>query len=79
MVLLVSQFIPLHAPVYLALTALFAPTLVTSIAGTIGAIIPFVLKALRLDPAVATCIFITTTNDVFGVLIFFLVASTLYL
>jgi len=79
MVLLVSQFIPLHAPVYLALTALFALTLVTSIAGTIDAIIPFVLKALRLDPAVATGIFITTTNDVFGVLIFFLVASTLYL
>jgi len=79
MVLLVSLFIPLHAPVYLAVTALCALTLVTTIAGTIGAIIPFILKSLRLDPAVATGIFITTTNDVFGVLIFFLVASALYL
>ena len=78
-VLLVSLFIPLHAPHWLAVTALLALTLVTTIAGTIGAVIPFVLKALRLDPAVATGIFITTTNDVFGVLIFFLVASTLYL
>jgi len=79
LVLLVSQIIPLHAPLYLALTALCALTLVTTIAGTIGAVIPFVLKTLRLDPAVATGIFITTTNDVFGVLIFFLVASALYL
>lgn len=79
MVLLVSLFIPLHAPVYLAVTALCALTLVTTIAGTIGAIIPFILKSLRLDPAVATGIFITTSNDVFGVLIFFLVASALYL
>ncbi|MCH2066061.1 MAG: magnesium transporter [Shimia sp.] len=79
MVLLVSLFIPLHAPAYLALTALCALTLVTTIAGTIGAVIPFVLKSLKLDPAVATGIFITTTNDVFGVLIFFLVASALYL
>lgn len=79
LVLLVSYIIPLHAPLYLALTALCALTLVTTIAGTIGAVIPFVLKTLRLDPAVATGIFITTTNDVFGVLIFFLVASALYL
>lgn len=79
MVLIVGHIIPLHAPVNLALTALCALTLVTTIAGTVGAIIPFVLKSLRLDPAVATGIFITTTNDVFGVLIFFLVASTLYL
>ncbi|MFY0660074.1 MAG: magnesium transporter [Shimia sp.] len=79
MVLLVSLFIPMHAPGFLALTALCALTLVTTIAGTIGAVIPFVLKSLRLDPAVATGIFITTTNDVFGVLIFFLVASALYL
>lgn len=79
MVLIVSLFIPLHAPTYLALTALCALTLVTTIAGTVGALIPFVLKSLKLDPAVATGIFITTTNDVFGVLIFFLVASALYL
>ncbi len=79
LVLLVSLFMPLHAPHYLALTALVALTLVTMIAGTVGAIIPFALKAVKLDPAVATGIFITTTNDVFGVLIFFVVARALYL
>ncbi len=49
------------------------------IAGTFGALIPFALKTLRLDPAVATGIFITTANDVFGVLIFFTIATVFYL
>ncbi|GAA6182012.1 magnesium transporter [Shimia sp. NS0008-38b] len=79
MVMLVSLIVDLHQPVFLALTALIALTCVTTIAGTVGSIIPFVLKSLKLDPAVATGIFITTTNDVFGVLIFFVVASALYL
>ncbi|MCT8161089.1 magnesium transporter [Pseudoruegeria sp. SHC-113] len=78
-VLLVSLFLPIPDAGALAATALVALTLVTLLAGTLGAVIPFVLKALGQDPAVATGIFITTSNDVFGVLIFFVVASTLYL
>lgn len=78
-VMLASLVLPIAAPHMLALTALLALTLVTTIAGTMGALIPFVLRSLGLDPAVATGIFITTTNDVFGVLIFFVVASALYL
>ncbi|MGR3635749.1 MAG: magnesium transporter [Shimia sp.] len=78
-VLLASLVLPLAHPHWLALTALLALTLVTTLAGTIGALIPYVLRSLGLDPAVATGIFITTTNDVFGVLIFFVVASALYL
>jgi magnesium transporter len=79
LVLVASLFIPLPQPQMLALSAAIALTLVTTIAGTMGALIPFVLRSLGLDPAVATGIFITTTNDVFGVLIFFVVASALYL
>lgn len=78
LVLVASQFMAIEAPQYLALTALVALTLVTMLAGTIGAVIPFALRAIKLDPAVATGIFITTTNDVFGVLTFFLVARVLY-
>ncbi|SFK85422.1 magnesium transporter [Shimia haliotis] len=79
LVMILSLALPLSEPHMLALTAFLALTLVTTIAGTLGALIPFLLRALGLDPAVATGIFITTTNDVFGVLIFFLVASALYL
>ena len=32
-----------------------------------------------IDPAVATGVFITTTNDILGVLVYFTVASTIYL
>ncbi|MEL6210576.1 MAG: magnesium transporter, partial [Pseudomonadota bacterium] len=63
----------------LALTAATALVIVTALASTAGAAVPVILDRLGLDPAVATGIFITTSNDVFGVLTFFLVASWLYL
>ncbi len=78
-ILLIALFVPVDRPHMLAITALAALIAVTIIASTIGAAIPAVLELLGLDPAVATGIFITTTNDVFGVLIFFSVASLLYL
>jgi magnesium transporter len=62
----------------LSAMVLVALITVTVIASTVGAAVPAVLDKLGLDPAVATGIFITTTNDVFGVLIFFTVASLLY-
>ncbi|WP_163887289.1 magnesium transporter [Aliiruegeria sabulilitoris] len=79
LVLLVSSFIDFANPAQLALTCLISMTLVTIVAGSFGALIPFALRAVKLDPAVATGIFITTTNDVFGVLIFFTIASVFYL
>jgi len=78
MVLLVAQFVPIDRPGMLSATVLVALITVTIIASTVGAAVPAVLDKLGLDPAVATGIFITTSNDVFGVLIFFTVASLLY-
>ena len=37
----------------------------------IGAIVPVIMKRLKIDPAIATGPFVTTTNDVFGLLIYF--------
>ena len=37
------------------------------------------LDHFDIDPAVATGVFITTTNDILGVLVYFTVASTIYL
>ena len=79
LVLVAALVVPIPAPVALALTCLCAILLVTFLAATLGSVVPFLLKAARFDPAVATGIFITTTNDVFGVLVFFTVASIFYL
>lgn len=48
------------------------------VAGFFGALIPLTLKALKIDPAIASSIFITTATDVFGFLTF-LGLSTLIL
>ena len=40
-------------------------------AAFLGTIIPFLLKRFGVDPAIATGPFITTSNDVFGLLIYF--------
>ncbi|GAA3778612.1 magnesium transporter [Corallibacter vietnamensis] len=44
-------------------------------AALIGTFIPIVLDKRGIDPAVATGPFITTSNDVFGILIYFLIAK----
>jgi len=43
----------------------------------VGAGIPLVLNKLGVDPAVATGPFITTTNDLFGLLIYLGLASVM--
>ena len=36
-----------------------------------GALLPFLLRRIQIDPAVATSPFITTVNDVLGLVIYF--------
>ncbi|MBA3036022.1 MAG: magnesium transporter, partial [Desulfobacterium sp.] len=43
-----------------------------------GTFIPFMLNKFKIDPAIATGPFITTSNDVFGLLIY-LSMATFYL
>ena len=40
------------------------------VAATAGTLIPIVLRALKVDPALASSVFITTLTDVFGFLTF---------
>lgn len=47
-------------------------------AALFGTLIPLFLNKLKLDPALATGPFITTTNDIMGLLIYFLVGRLLY-
>lgn len=63
----------------LATTAGIALVLVIVMATTIGATVPLVLHRFEIDPALATGPFITTSNDILGILVFFLMANWLYL
>ena len=44
-------------------------------AATLGTLVPLFLHKNKIDPAIATGPFITTTNDVFGIIIYFLIAK----
>ena len=45
------------------------------IASLIGTFVPIILDKRNIDPALATGPFITTSNDIFGILIYFLIAK----
>ena len=79
LVVAASNFIAFEAPVKLAVAAGLSVLLVTMIAATLGSTIPLVLNHFDIDPAVATGVFITTANDILGVLVYFSVASAIYL
>ncbi|WP_209121941.1 magnesium transporter [Alkalihalobacillus sp. BA299] len=51
--------------------------LTLSIATVIGATVPLAINKLKLDPAIASGPFITTVNDILGLLIYFTIATTL--
>ncbi|MFP6904997.1 MAG: magnesium transporter [Verrucomicrobiota bacterium] len=78
-ILLIAQVYPLTRPVELAGTAALSLVLVIVLATCIGASIPLLLEHLKIDPAIATGPFITTSNDIMGILIFFLLADWIYL
>ena len=66
-------------PLQLAYTSSLALLVVIVIATTIGAMTPLLLDKMNIDPAIATGPFITTSNDILGILVFFLLADWLYL
>jgi len=49
--------------------------LVIILASLIGTFVPLILDKKGIDPAVATGPFITTSNDIFGIFIFFYIAK----
>ncbi len=53
----------------------FALLVVFFNAAIVGTTVPFILKRLNIDPAIATGPFITTFNDVFGLLIYLVFAT----
>jgi magnesium transporter len=46
-------------------------------AATLGTLVPLFLHKNKIDPAIATGPFITTTNDVFGIILYFAIAKVI--
>ncbi len=63
----------------LALTASLSMLTVIVLATLIGATVPLLLHRMNIDPALATGPFITTSNDILGLGVFFLLATLIYL
>ena len=59
----------------IALALSVALVAVVIVSGIIGTFIPLFLNKRGIDPAIATGPFITTSNDIFGILIYFMVAK----
>ena len=62
----------------LALTIGVSLVAVFTYAGLFGTFVPLILNKYKIDPALATGPFITTTNDIIGLLIYFLIGMNLY-
>jgi magnesium transporter len=60
---------------YTALAISISLVAVIIVAGLIGTFVPLFLNKRGIDPAIATGPFITTSNDIFGILIYFLIAK----
>lgn len=69
-----SHFLLGH-PYIIGLTLSLSLISVILIASFIGTVVPIVLDKYNIDPALATGPFITTSNDIFGLLIFFSIAK----
>lgn len=48
-----------------------------SISAVVGAVVPLIINKLKFDPAIASGPFITTLNDIIGLLIYFSIATAL--
>jgi magnesium transporter len=60
-----------------ALAISLSLVVVIVVAGLIGTFIPLFLHKRNIDPAIATGPFITTSNDIFGILIYFWIAKVI--
>ena len=57
------------------LTVSLALMAVILIAAMVGTIIPLILDRLKIDPALATGPFITTSNDLLGLFLYFVIGN----
>ncbi|MAT90141.1 MAG: magnesium transporter [Flavobacteriaceae bacterium] len=73
LIIAVNEIINKPTQVSLAIAA--SLLIVIIIASIIGTFVPIILDKRGIDPAIATGPFITTSNDIFGILIFFYISK----
>ncbi len=66
-----------HNELMVSVTISISLLTVIMVAAVIGTIVPILLEKNKIDPAIATGPFITTSNDILGVLIYFAIAKAL--
>ena len=69
----------INQPIELSLVISLSMLCVIVVAALIGTSIPVILEKRGIDPAIATGPFITTSNDIFGIFLFFYIAKTFLL
>ena len=62
-------------PIEISLTIAISMLCVIVVAALIGTFVPIILDRNGIDPAIATGPFITTSNDIFGIFLFFYIAK----
>lgn len=77
MVLITVMITLLYGNWMLAAIVGFSILATLSVATVIGATVPLLINKLKLDPAIASGPFITTLNDILGLLIYFSIATSL--
>jgi magnesium transporter len=76
-VLLLGSYFLLGQEILIGFTVSISLISVIIIASMIGTFIPITLNKYGIDPALATGPFITTSNDIFGILIYFTIAKVI--
>ncbi len=73
MVVIYGRFF--HMDILTSITISLSLLIVMTFAALIGTFVPLILHKKGIDPALATGPFITTSNDIFGIFIFFYIAK----
>ncbi|MDZ4667875.1 MAG: magnesium transporter [bacterium] len=76
--LILAYNLAFHDSYELAVTVSIALITVIIFASVFGTFIPMFLNSLKIDPAIATGPFITTSNDLLGIVIYFSIGRMLY-
>jgi magnesium transporter len=74
-ILFLGSYVLLNVDGMIGVVVSIALVSVIIIASLIGTFIPILLDKMGIDPALATGPFITTSNDIFGILIYFTIAK----
>ena len=64
--------------IIMGITTAAALLLVILLAALVGTAVPMMLKRMQMDPAIATGPFITTTNDILGIIIYLAITISVY-